>query len=196
MSGSPWEPEEQGGKEGRATPGPWGRSIIIQYVHTVPTTNTTKKFPKKKGWITAKLSLKRGATLTEEEVRHFISAGAPHGVQVGLVDVSCNPVKIIFRDIGEAALDPDETPEELVLIDSKTHDFVKDLPPLPFIAKCGNLVVKALKIREDLAPLPVMRCHVVSGLHFNDHGDYGPGDEVNIGPLTTYWRILKFADRA
>lgn len=146
---------------------------------------TASKFPKSKGWITAKLSLKRGASFTEQEARDFISFGKPHRCQFGLIDVSRNPVKIIYREPKRAALDPDAQPVELPM-DMAT--------PVPFIARCGSLIVEVQKCITDFAPMQMIRAEILAGKHFNDRGNYGPGDTCTFGPLTEHWRILTFPD--
>lgn len=146
---------------------------------------TATQFPKSKGWITAKLSLKRGASFTEDDARNFISFGKPHRCQFGLIDVSRNPVKVIYRETNKAALDPDANPSEWPM-DMAT--------PVPFIAKCGKLIVEVQLCLPEFAPMQMIRAEILQGMHFNDHGDYGPGDTVNIGPLTEHWRILTFSD--
>jgi hypothetical protein len=148
---------------------------------------TSKKFPESAGWITAKLSLKKGERFTDSEAREFMSFGEPHRLQFGLVDCSRNPVRIIFREIGKAAQDPDAEYQE---IDFDIHH------PVPFIAKCGNVTVEVLKVHEDMLPMEMIRAKIIKGMHFNDRGNYGPGDEVNIGPLTEHWKILQFPDLA
>lgn len=143
------------------------------------------KFPKSKGWITAKISLKKGASFTEDDARNFISFGKPHRCQFGLIDVSRNPVKVIYRETNKAALDPDFQPVESPMsMDA----------PVPFIAKCGNVIVEVNECIKEFEPMQMIRAEILKGLHFNDRGNYGPGDTVTMGPLTDHWRILTFPD--
>lgn len=146
---------------------------------------TSTSFPKSAGWITAKLSLKRGATFTEDDARNFITLGKPHRAQFGLIDVSRNPVRVIFRENRRAAVQPDA---QRIEVDFDIH------APVPFIAKCGQLIVEVKQVREEFLPMHLIRVEILAGKHFNDAGDYGPGDEVTIGPLTEHWRILQFPD--
>lgn len=148
-------------------------------------TTIAKKFPKSKGWITAKITLKKNAIFTKQDAREFISFGKPHRCQFGLVDVSRNPIRIIYRETNKAALDPDSNPVESPMsLDA----------PVPFIARCGKVVVEVKEVIKEFDPLMMITAEILAGKHFNDAGDYGPGDTVNIGPLTEYWRILTFPD--
>lgn len=143
------------------------------------------QFPKSKGWITAKLTIRKNAIFTKDDARNVMSWGKPHTCQFGLINTSRNPVKVIYRENRRAALDADSQPVELPM------DMVA---PVPFIAKCGKLIVEVQEVLQEFAPLPMIRCEILSGEHFNDAGDYGPGDTVTIGPLTEHWRILTFPD--
>jgi hypothetical protein len=150
---------------------------------------TSTQFPKSAGWITAKLTVKKGANFTEEDARSFFSFGQPHRCQFGLIETNCNPVKVIYRETRKAALDPDTQPVAAPLD-------LEALPvlPTPFIARCGNLIVQVREVLERFQPLPMVRVEILAGKHFNDAGNYGPGDEVTIGPLTDHWQILTFPD--
>ncbi len=144
-----------------------------------------KRFPKSKGWITAKLTLHKGVQFTEDDAKNFVSFGKPHRCQFGLIDISRNPVKVVYREIRKAALDPDATPNEWPM-DMAT--------PVPFIARCGSLIIQVEECLTEFAPMQMIRGEILDGKHFNDRGDYGLGDTVTIGPLTEHWRILTFPD--
>jgi hypothetical protein len=145
----------------------------------------SKQFPPSSGWITAKLTLTKGATFTEQDAREFITFGKPHRAQFGLIEIGPKSVKIIYRETNKAAIQPDAEP---VVIDFDIH------APLPFIAQCGNLIVEVNKVHVDLLPLQLIDVEILKGKYFNDRGDYGPGDEVTIGPLSEHWKILTFPD--
>ena len=145
----------------------------------------SSKYPKSKGWITALLTLKKGLKFSAKAARGFISLGKPHTIQFGLIDLSRNPVRVIYRETKQAALDPDTQP-----IDSP----MDMAAPVPFIAQCGGLIVQVDEVLQEFAPMPIIRCEILQGKHFNDAGNYGPGDTVVIGPLTEHWRILTFPD--
>jgi hypothetical protein len=63
----------------------------------------------------------------------------------------------------------------------------------PFVARCGRVL---LLVDEVIQPDPntkgfiLLRGTLIEGLHFDDRGDYGPGDRVTIGPITNYWRRI------
>ena len=126
---------------------------------------------------------------TEDDARQCITFGRPHTCQFGLIDITRNPVKVIYRETRRAAIDPNTQPVVTPLD-------LEELPviPTPFIARCGNLVVQVNEVLDRFHPLPMIRVKVLAGKHFNDAGDYGPGDEVNIGPLTEHWQVLTFPD--
>lgn len=149
----------------------------------------SQQFPASKGWITAKLTVNKGANFTEEDARLFISLGKPHRCQFGLIETNCNPVKIIYRETRRAALDADTQPVATPLD-------LEELPvmPTPFIARCGKLIVQVNEVLERFQPLPMVRAEILAGKHFNDAGNYGPGDEVTIGPMSEHWEFLTFPD--
>ena len=64
------------------------------------------KFPKADGWITAKLTLNRGCTMTEEDAKQYIEffSDPDSPPEIGHIDVSRNPVVIIYRERKAAAL--------------------------------------------------------------------------------------------
>lgn len=67
---------------------------------------------------------------------------------------------------------------------------IKATDKTPFAARCGSVLVCVNEL-EELAPkLIILRVRIIQGHHFNDRGDYGPGDEVTIGPITHHWRKL------
>lgn len=146
----------------------------------------SQQFPKSAGWITARIGLKRGVDFTEQDAREFITFGKPHSCQFGLIEIVRSTCKIIYRENSRAALDPKTAAVE---VDFDMHS------PVPFVAKCGGLIVKVTRIHEEFLPLPLIRCQILAGKHFNDAGDYGPGDSVTIGPLIEdSWKILTFPD--
>lgn len=151
----------------------------------------SEKFPKAAGWITAKLTVKKGENFTEEDARQFMSFGKPHTCQFGLIETNRNPVKIIYREIRKAAIDPDAQPVVSPLVPETLPSI-----PVPFIASCGNLIVEVQEAfsKWQQIPMPMLRVIILRGRHFNNSGDYGPGEEVNIGPLSEHWKILTFPD--
>jgi hypothetical protein len=61
----------------------------------------------------------------------------------------------------------------------------------PFIARCGELLMLVDDLDGSLSEsLIVLRGVILEGHHYNDRGDYGIGDRVNIGPITDYWRRI------
>lgn len=67
---------------------------------------------------------------------------------------------------------------------------IKATDKTPFAARCGGLLAYVITL-EELAPrMILLRVRIIQGKHFNDRGDYGPGDEVTIGPITNHWRRL------
>jgi len=146
-----------------------------------------KQFPKSKGWIYAKFYLKKNAAFSHDDARGFVSCGKPHLYQFGLIDISRNPVRVIYRENRLAAIDSDTIPNEGPM-DMAT--------PVPFIARCGSLILEVKECITEFAPMQMIRGIILQGKHFNDRGDYGPGDTVTVGPLTEHWRILTFPDSA
>ena len=61
----------------------------------------------------------------------------------------------------------------------------------PFVARCGTVMVLVQSIEQagDDGPM-FLGGLILEGFHFNDHGDYGPGDTVGFGPLTDHWRRI------
>jgi hypothetical protein len=123
-----------------------------------------------------------------DKARQIITFGDPHSIQVGIIDVSRNPIKIIYREAKRAALDP------IAEHSAAPLDLNAMIPALPFIARCGNIIVQVRRVFTELLPLPMFRAEILAGQHFNDAGDYGPGDTVNFGPLTEHWEVLTFPD--
>ena len=61
-----------------------------------------KQYPESDGWITAKLTLKRGVSWTEDDARKYITLFGGNSSEIGHVDISRNPVVIIYREIKPA----------------------------------------------------------------------------------------------
>ncbi len=59
-----------------------------------------KRFPEADGWITAKLTLNRGCTMTNDEAERYIQSFSDpeNPPEIGWNDVSRNPVVIIYRE--------------------------------------------------------------------------------------------------
>ena len=60
-----------------------------------------QQFPAADGWITAKLTLNRGCTITEDQAVEYINSFSDptYPPEIGHRDVSRNPVVIIYREI-------------------------------------------------------------------------------------------------
>ena len=67
---------------------------------------------------------------------------------------------------------------------------IKESDKTPFVARCGNLLVLVHDLEFFSSKIIIMRCRILQGKHFNDRGDYGPGDDVTIGPISNYWRKI------
>lgn len=65
----------------------------------------------------------------------------------------------------------------------------------PFVARNGRVVFLVEAI-EDLTGhgFILIRGLMLEGIHFNDQGDYTPGDRVTIGPITDTWRRISAAN--
>ena len=74
-------------------------------------------------------------------------------------------------------------PADLSQVQIKTDD------KPPFVARCGNLMllVEALSSEHE-GQLICLHGEILEGKHFSDDGDYGFGDVVTIGPITSHWR--------
>jgi hypothetical protein len=63
--------------------------------------------------------------------------------------------------------------------------------PVPFVAVNGGVLMMIEHIEQADGPLVVFMTGIITeGLHFNDRGNYGPGDRVCIGPITDTWRRI------
>jgi hypothetical protein len=68
----------------------------------------------------------------------------------------------------------------------------------PFVARCGRML---FVVEEVILPDPaaknfiLLRGTLIEGKHFNDAGDYGPGDRVTVGPITKNWRRITLPKR-
>ena len=151
------------------------------------------QFPANKGWIRLSMTLKRGDRFTEEEAQEYASFGQPDRLQFGLVDVSRNPVRLIYRELKNYPWgDPDLG--DLPLVENP----IRLADKLPFAAKCGNLTIwvtsvdgeGVAKSRKGPVEIILIRGQIIQGKYFNDAGNYGPGDTVCIGPITDHWKRL------
>ena len=57
-----------------------------------------KQFPIKDGWLHLKITLKRGVTFTEEDVRKYLGMFGGKDAEIGHIDVSRNPVVAAYRE--------------------------------------------------------------------------------------------------
>lgn len=57
-----------------------------------------KQFPIKDGWLHLKITLKRGVTFTEDDVRKYLSMFGSKDAEIGHIDVSRNPVVVAYRE--------------------------------------------------------------------------------------------------
>ena len=76
-----------------------------------------KRFPKAEGWIHTRLTLRRGTSFTEEDVRKYLSLFGGENLEIGHIDVSRNPVIAVYRKIKPAA----EIVQEHGTASLKTH---------------------------------------------------------------------------
>ena len=63
----------------------------------------------------------------------------------------------------------------------------------PFIGVCGTFMMFVQSIEElwnEGSGFIVVRGLILTGFHFNDRGNYEPGQTVTIGPITDSWRRL------
>ncbi len=67
---------------------------------------------------------------------------------------------------------------------------IKASDKVPFVARCGSVLCLVNSLEEFAPKLILLRVRIVQGKHFSDCGDYGPGDEVTIGPITNHWRRI------
>ncbi len=62
---------------------------------------------------------------------------------------------------------------------------------VPFVAVNGSVLFSVSGIEQMDGPgFVLMRGLIVEGFHFNDAGNYGPGQTVTIGPITDTWRRI------
>lgn len=62
---------------------------------------------------------------------------------------------------------------------------------VPFVAMNGSVLFAVSGIEQMDGPgFVLMRGLIVEGFHFNDAGNYGPGQTVTIGPITDTWRRI------
>lgn len=82
-----------------------------------------QKFPKAEGWITAKLTLNRGCTMTEDEANEYINMfnDPENPPEIGHVDVCRNPVVIIYRERKAGK----ESEDRLIREDGSDDEFIK-----------------------------------------------------------------------
>lgn len=57
-----------------------------------------KQFPIKDGWLHMKITLKRGVTFTEDDVRKYLAMFGGKDAEIGHIDVSRNPVVVAYRE--------------------------------------------------------------------------------------------------
>ncbi len=57
-----------------------------------------KQFPTNEGWLHLKLTLKRGVTFTDDDVRKYLSMFGGADAEIGHIDVSRNPVVAVYRE--------------------------------------------------------------------------------------------------
>lgn len=82
-----------------------------------------KQFPKADGWITAKLTLNPGCTMTEDDATQYINffSDPANPPEIGHVDVSRNPIVIIYRERKPR----EESEDRLIREDGSDDDFIK-----------------------------------------------------------------------
>jgi hypothetical protein len=62
---------------------------------------------------------------------------------------------------------------------------------VPFVAVNGHFILAVSSIEQMDGPgFVMMRGRILEGTHFNDSGNYGPGEVVTIGPITDTWRRI------
>lgn len=65
----------------------------------------------------------------------------------------------------------------------------------PFVARCGSVLIFVDALDGSFAEgFIILRGVLLEGKHFNDIGDYGVGDRVNIGPITDSWRRISLVN--